>query len=406
MKGINWSRTAKYLFLSAPLMFGSLVVHAQNTYGTVELQPVQDEKIRTQAEIDTLNTKIKQAQSQLKKLNALASSTERKLGQAQSALSENRRQKLQIVTAMNTLKQDIASTEQSITDARDKLIQHKTWIEEQLVQNYKHGQDNALKLVLSGQSPSDTTRLLRYHQTIHTTRHQRMQEIQRQQEFLAGLRAQQRDSQQKLTAKQTELAKIEKQQISLRQTLLTSQKNAQNSIRKTKTSVSDMQKQTRLLESLLQDLILQEELAQSKTPSEFAKMKGLLPKPLAGRFENLYNQGKRNGNGRWRGAWIIPEGNDGQDVAVNSIAAGHVVYADWLLGYGLLTIIDHGQGFFTLYGHSQTLLRAPGDYVAAGTPIAFVSTQARADQAIKGLYFEIRENTQALNPVSWLKVKQ
>lgn len=408
MKGSTQSATA-VLVTQLALFFGvstgpillSTTAMA-NTSGTVELQPAEDEKGRTQAEIDALNKKMSQARSKLKELNRFASKTEQQLGQAQKALSENQRQKRHLVTAMEKLEADMKTTRKDIKATRSQLRQHKAWVEEQLVRQYKYGQANGLKLVLSGESPSDTARLIRYHQNIHQSRSERMNEIQRQQSHLTGLRSQQKTSQSLLSEKQAALEKARKKQSVLQQQLLASKKKAEQSISNTSSSLSSMRKQTQILEGLLQDLIVQEELTQSKKEGAFSQLKGKLPQPLAGSLKNVYNQTKHNGNGRWRGAWILPPKNLGQEVEVRSVAPGHIVYTDWLLGYGLLTIIDHGQGFFTLYGHSQTLLRAPGDYVAAGTPIALIRA---TDQSSKGLYFEIRENSQALNPVAWLNIR-
>ena len=146
---------------------------------------------------------------------------------------------------------------------------------------------------------------------------------------------------------------------------------------------------------------VEKEVSLARMPSTIiatlAKMKGKLPLPVSGRLENLYNRAKQNGQGRWRGAWIRPSQNQAE---VKSVAAGHVVYADWLLGYGLLTIIDHGEGYFTLYGHNQSLLRAPGDYVGPGSLIAVIHQDEATAQ---GAYFEIRKNGQALNPADWLQ---
>ena len=85
---------------------------------------------------------------------------------------------------------------------------------------------------------------------------------------------------------------------------------------------------------------------------------------------------------------------------VQSIANGRVIYADWLKGYGWVIVVDHGKGFMSLYGHNQSLLKQPGDNVEAGEAIAQVG--ASGGQADPGLYFEIREKGDAVNPLNWL----
>ncbi len=80
-------------------------------------------------------------------------------------------------------------------------------------------------------------------------------------------------------------------------------------------------------------------------------------------------------------------------------SAGRVVYADWLRGYGLLTIVDHGEGYLSLYGYNQTLLRDVGEWVSSGDELALAGQSGGQDQA--GLYFEIRHRGDAVNPNRW-----
>jgi septal ring factor EnvC (AmiA/AmiB activator) len=161
-----------------------------------------------------------------------------------------------------------------------------------------------------------------------------------------------------------------------------------------------MQARTQMLENLLQEMIAQEEIAKANQESDFSRLKGQLALPMQGNLDNTYNTPRPDGSGEWRGVWIHPKNKSPAEVF--SIADGHVVFADWLLGYGLLTIVDHGHGFFSLYGHTHTLLRQPGDWVTAQTPIAVVKPKMFDSRDINGLYFEIRENSQALNPGQWL----
>jgi septal ring factor EnvC (AmiA/AmiB activator) len=99
---------------------------------------------------------------------------------------------------------------------------------------------------------------------------------------------------------------------------------------------------------------------------------------------------------RWQG-WLI-DAKPG--IEVKSIAYGRVAYSDWLRGYGLLMIIDHGDGFMSLYANNESLLREVGDWVEPGTDISTVGTgPVNGD----GLYFEIRKDGKAMDPAVWLK---
>jgi septal ring factor EnvC (AmiA/AmiB activator) len=91
------------------------------------------------------------------------------------------------------------------------------------------------------------------------------------------------------------------------------------------------------------------------------------------------------------------EAKTGQDVI--AVAYGRVAFADWLRGYGLLLIIDHGEGFMSLYGHNESLLHEAGDWVEPGEAISVLGTVAGGSQ---GLYFELRKNGKAMDPATWL----
>ena len=98
----------------------------------------------------------------------------------------------------------------------------------------------------------------------------------------------------------------------------------------------------------------------------------------------------------WQG-WLI--GAD-RGAEVRAVAYGRVAYADWLRGYGLLMIIDHGDGFMSLYGNNESLLFEPGDWVQPGEVIATVGDQPGNEQ---GLYFELRSSGRAIDPAQWIK---
>jgi len=125
-----------------------------------------------------------------------------------------------------------------------------------------------------------------------------------------------------------------------------------------------------------------------------AKLKGKLSAPVEGRVRKLFGN-RRQGQVRWKG--IIIDGEEGD--AVKSIASGKVLYADWLRGFGLVAIVDHGEGYMSVYGHNQALLKQAGDDVRRGENLALVGRSG--GQTSPNLYFEIRHKGKALNPTAW-----
>jgi septal ring factor EnvC (AmiA/AmiB activator) len=115
---------------------------------------------------------------------------------------------------------------------------------------------------------------------------------------------------------------------------------------------------------------------------------------VEGNIGTSYNSA-REGALRWQGVIL----NAPAGTPVRAVYAGRVVFADWLRGYGLLTIVDHGNGYLTLYGYNQSLLREVGEWVAAGDSLALAGNSG--GNRASGLYFEIRHRGKAVNPTRW-----
>jgi len=127
----------------------------------------------------------------------------------------------------------------------------------------------------------------------------------------------------------------------------------------------------------------------------FAKLKRKLPWPVAGKLAAGFGDRREVGDLRWRGAFIAASAN--RDV--RAVAHGRVVFADWLRGFGLLIIVDHGDEYMTLYGHNQALYKAVGERVAPGDVVASVGDTGGMDRS--GVYFELRHKGEPQNPQNW-----
>ncbi len=127
----------------------------------------------------------------------------------------------------------------------------------------------------------------------------------------------------------------------------------------------------------------------------FASLKGRLALPVAGEIANRFGQARADGGLQWRGITILAR--PGQEV--RSVAPGRVVFADWLRGFGNLLIVDHGDGYMSLYGNNESLLRRVGDGVRGGDPVATVGASGGSSQA--GLYFELRHRGKPVDPLGW-----
>lgn len=145
---------------------------------------------------------------------------------------------------------------------------------------------------------------------------------------------------------------------------------------------------------------LMEELETSKRGGSgyFTALKGQYRLPVNGQITARFGDRKSVGRLLWQGLFI--EADDG--TAVQAVADGEVVYSDWLQGFGMLVIVDHGDGYMTLYGGNRTVNASAGSWVESGSTIATVGNSG--GQSTSGLYFEIRHNASALDPEQWLNM--
>lgn len=128
----------------------------------------------------------------------------------------------------------------------------------------------------------------------------------------------------------------------------------------------------------------------------FADLRGRIGFPVRGELVGRFGAQRAQGGTRWRGVFI--RASDGDDVV--AVAAGEVVFSDWLRGYGNLIILDHGDDFLTVYGNNDALFKVVGERVGGGVPIASVGTSGGVQES--GLYFEIRHKGEPVDPMQWI----
>ncbi|CAL1239903.1 murein hydrolase activator EnvC family protein [Candidatus Methylocalor cossyra] len=262
---------------------------------------------------------------------------------------------------------------------------------------YALGRTDWLKLLLNQQDPSRLARVLAYHRYLTQARSSLIQGMERK-------LAETRQLQDELSAESERLT-------GTRQQLLREQAAAEESRRARRQLLAELERELRdknsELERLQEDERRLQDLVNSLrqpgpegTPNEdsapappAAVPGGPSPCPVAGRIVAEFGSPRMNGH--WDGMLIAaPEGSP-----VRAVADGRVAFADWLRGYGLLIIVDHGNGIMSLYAFNQSLYKNVGDRVAAGEAIAAVG--ASGGRPEPGLYFGIRKQGQAVNPMPW-----
>ena len=205
---------------------------------------------------------------------------------------------------------------------------------------------------------------------------------------------------------QKKLLEEEKQQLDIAQEQLLTQKqqrsvvlqSLQRTIAEYRSESENLTQDRNRLNNLLSEIqTLLDDLPDDLGENiSFARLKGQLVRPLIGAIIRSYRS-LRSGQARWDGIVI---GNEA-GMPIKAVAYGRIAFADWLRGYGLLIVIDHGDDYMTLYGHNQSILVEVGDWVQPQEQIATAGNSGNIPSS--GLYFEIRKAAEPTNPVSWFK---
>lgn len=282
---------------------------------------------------------------------------------------------------------------------RQNLGLHKITLERQVRAAYMLGQQEYSKMLLNQQDPASVARVLTYYQYLNRARTERIGTIKSSltrlnafeddiREHSRALTALRQDQQQKKEMLQTARARRSGLLVSL---------NRQ--VRGQTQEIERLHADEKRLGQLLNELNTVLPDAPLPRGARLADMRGRLPLPTKGRVVARYGEQMNIGHLKWRGLFIA--GREGQDVI--SVSRGRVAYADWLRGFGLLLILDHGDGYMTLYGHNQSLLKEVGDWVDAGAVIASLGSTGDAPQP--GLYFEIRYRGEPRDPMIWCRAR-
>lgn len=281
--------------------------------------------------------------------------------------------------------------------AREALLAHESEeLAEQVRAAHMSGGQERIKLLLNQRDPATLGRLLSYYQYFNDYRSENILTVTGHIDELAILRSQAAAEEARLAGlartRYAELTQLNLAQEK-RQELLTTLQGRMASEGK---EIQQLAAQEKDLARLIDELtsILSDYPIRSENP--FSEHKGKLTWPVAGTLLHDFGQPRISDQVKWNGVVLAaPRGRE-----VRAVYHGRVVFSDWLSGLGLLVIVEHGEGYMTLYGYNETTLKNTGDWVAPGDVIATVGDSGGQSRA--ALYFELRHGTQPLNPRHWV----
>jgi septal ring factor EnvC (AmiA/AmiB activator) len=321
-------------------------------------------------------------------------SMDKSIGKAADGMRELEQQKAESQARLVRLEKQRRVQRAALQEMRSLLAQD-------LRSAYLMGRQEQVKLLLNQEDPATVSRMLAYHGYFTRSRNERIQTLRT---TLAALAATRQD----IMAQQLRLDELLQQQREAAARLADSQAGRSRLLAKLQVQMKgkaqelvqleqDEQRLHKLVESLQQALRdIPPAVAESRSLHE---LKGRLRWPVAGRISMPYGSRQAGGKLQSRGVRIrAPAGAD-----VHAIAKGRVAYADWLRGFGLLLIIDHGKDYMSLYGNNRTLFKEVGDWVDANEVIATVGSSG--GQSSTGLYLELRKKGRPFNPAPWFSGK-
>lgn len=391
---------------------------------------------RTQSELQALKQRLNALQQEFRTTQTHHQEAADELRLSEQAISSGVNQLRQLDGERQRTQGELQTLTQQADATTARIRQQQVQLAQALKAAYQRGQGDALKLMLNGADPNQTARDLRYLAYLSRAQHALIEALRVDLAQLATL-------QQTTAQKTTELTQLQRSREAEQQKLLADKRAREQVLKKLSVQIQQQRREistlkrdelslTQLVERLNRVMAQQaararaEQLARkspktqpvekrvdsqtrrgvainTETPvafysgRSFSSLKGTLRLPVAGELMNRFGAPREGGGVSWKGLFI----RAGQGAAVKAIAAGQVVFAEWLRGFGNLIIVDHGEGYMSLYSNNESLYKQVGERVQPGDAIASVGNSG--GQPDTGLYFEMRHQSRPVNPLLWVK---
>jgi septal ring factor EnvC (AmiA/AmiB activator) len=341
------------------------------------------------AEIERVTREVSAEQVERDRLTRELRTAEMSVGKARDILGELRRER-----AEGAARRAALNAEKRTREA--ELDQNRGALAGQLRAAYLIGRQEPLKLLLNQKDPALAGRMFVYYSYFGHARAGQIRLIAGDVERLSELESE-------LEAEDQKLAELEKQQRAQlgaleqareRRSGVLANLEAQSHGRAQ--SLERLRSQQAGLEKLLRELRAAMERFPVEGNAVFTRLRGKLAWPVSGRLLARFGDA-RAGGVRWDGVLVATE----RGAPVKAVCQGRVIYADWLPGLGLLAIVDHGDGYLSLYGHNERLYKAVGEQVATGDTIAAAGDSGGSPRP--ELYFEIRKGGKPVDPRPWFR---
>lgn len=363
-------------------------------------------------DLSGLRERIKTLQKEVESAEGKKTDASDALKQSEQAISTANRRLRELAQQQDSVGATLSRVQREGRDTQGKIGQQQALLGRLLQRYYQHGQHDPLKILLNQQDPNQVARQLHYYVYLSRARTALI-------ESLRVNLAHSRELAQIYREKSAELEQVKSEQVR-QKTQLEKEKGARKTlllrinqkISSQRHEIGRLQRDEKRLTRLIERLsrltpakpkkhaALRNSSVPVPEPSggAFYQLKGKLRLPVRGELINRYGSPREDSGATWKGLFI--KSSAGQEV--KSIASGRVVFSDWLRGFGNIVIVDHGDGYMSLYGNNETLYKQAGESVKAGDAIAAVGNSGGIAET--GLYFEIRHQSRPFDPLGWVKL--
>lgn len=396
-------------------IFISILFLSHETSSATKADSAKENLNAVHEKIDQLKKELSGTQKAQEDATDLLKKSEKQISDTNRSLYEISIQQKKNYTKLQELKAQ-SDTVESQVDLQRKMLS------EQIYQQYLHGDPGYLQMIIQSENPSVVARNIQYYSYVAKAR---AKSIYQMQGNLKKIEAYSLETASKLK----EIASLKQKEEVKRAELESQKKNRAKLIANLSSKINQQRNEIQKLmrdEKRLTDLVdrlakfppapapsKRDEKISSKIPivrnetiptetfvgQKFESLRGKLSLPVKGDVINRFGSPREDTGLSWKGLFI--KSNEGNEV--KSIATGRVVFADWLRGFGNLIIVDHGEGFMSLYGNNQSTLKKTGEIVRGGDVIALVGNTGGNES--NGLYFELRKLSKPFDPLAWTSIK-
>jgi septal ring factor EnvC (AmiA/AmiB activator) len=367
-------------------------------------------------DLKELRGRIQRLQKQLAASEGSKSEAADALRESERAISQTNRRLFDLAAEQRAVRSQLARIQARHGKLSGSVRTQQDLLARQLRQQYLSGENEPLRLVLSLRDPGDLARRMHYLTYVSEARTGQIAALQRDLAELGKLAAQARAREADLEHLQANQARsraeLEQERRTQRAVLTKVSREVARQRREIGTLKRNEERLSRLVQRLAQELaprarlprtpaerLRNNELPEAGLTGSFRQLKGSLRLPVRGELANHFGSPREGSGVAWKG--LLIRARPGEEV--RAIAPGRVVFADWLRGFGNLLILDHGDGYLSLYAYNEALLKQVGDRVGSGESIGTVGSSGGSAET--GLYFEIRHQGRPIDPLSWAALK-